>query len=237
MSANFDPAFKEWARNQQMSARARKAVEHILEHGSITTDEILAMGQGHPPRTIADIKDAGVRTAMTMVLVEGNRRAQYTLVPDMTGEMQADRKSIPKKFRDSVFSAHSYRCAVCNGTFTARELQADHRIPFRIAGDAEHFALEDFMPLCASDNRGKSWSCEQCENWTKRDSGMCETCFWCSPDGAYTHVAGRAVRRVDVSWTGAAEVAVYDRMAKDARRARMSPAEYLKVLLEKSFGR
>lgn len=217
-----------------MSARARKAVEFILKHGSVTTDDIKAMGQEHPPRTVADIRDAGIKTAKTMVTVNGKRRAQYTLVPDTTGEAEADRKPIPKRFRDALFAQHDYRCSVCNGRFTSRELQADHRIPFRIAGDADDWQLDDFMPLCAADNRGKSWSCEHCENWTKRDPRMCTTCYWCHPDGKYSHIAGHAIRRVDVSWTGATEVAAYDRMARAARRERISPAEYVKWLVERA---
>lgn len=219
-----------------MSARARKAVEFILENGSVTSDDIQAMGQGHPPRTIADIRDAGIKTAMTMVLVNGKRRAQYTLVPDTSGEDQADRKVIPKRFRDNLFIAHEYRCAACNGLFTSRELQADHRVPFRIAGDAADWQVDDFMPLCAADNRGKSWSCEHCPNWTVRDPNVCLTCFWCHPDGLYTHVATEQIRRVEVSWTGAEEVNVYDRLAKAARRERMTPSEYIKWLVEDSLG-
>lgn len=220
-----------------MSARARKAVEFILEHGSVTTDDIQAMGQGHPPRTIADIRDAGIKTAKTMVVVNGRRRGQYTLASDTSGENQADRKVIPKRFRDALFTEHDYRCAVCNGTFTSRELQADHRVPFRIAGDADDWELADWQPLCAADNRAKSWSCEHCENWTKRDPAMCKTCFWCYPEGAYRHVAGEPIRRIDVSWTGNAEVQTYDRMAKAARREQISPSEYVKWLIEESFGR
>lgn len=217
-----------------MSARARKAVEFILQHGSITSDDILAMGQGHPPRTIADIKDAGIKTASTMVIVNGNRRAQYTLVPDTSGEAESDRKLIPKKFRDQVFTTHGYRCAVCNGSFTSRELQADHRIPFRIAGDGDDWLVDDFMPLCAADNRGKSWSCEHCSNWTKRNPAMCETCFWSHPEGPYKHVAGEPIRRIDLSWTGANEVRVYDQMAREAQRKNMTPGEYLKSLIDNS---
>jgi hypothetical protein len=216
-----------------MSARAHLAVEFILQHGSVTTDDIQAMGQGHPPRTIADIRDAGIKTAKTMVVVNGRRRAQYTLVPDTSGEDQADRKVIPKRFRDALFTEYDYRCAVCNGTFTSRELQADHRIPFRIAGDADDWGLTDWQPLCAADNRGKSWSCEHCENWTTRDPAMCKSCFWCHPEGEYSHVAGQQIRRLDISWTGDAEVTSYDRLATAARAQKVSPAEYVKLLVER----
>jgi hypothetical protein len=236
MSATYDQAFIDWVKSRPMSARAKKAVEFILEHGSVTTDDIQAMGQGHAPRAMADLRDAGIKTAVTMVRINGKRRAQYTLVPDTSGEAQSDRKAIPKRFRDDLFKAHDYRCAVCNGTFTSRELQADHRVPFRIAGDADEFEIADFMPLCPGDNRGKSWSCEHCENWTKRDEAMCRTCFWCHPDGEYRHIAGQPIRRVDLSWTGTAEVQNYDRMAKAARRENMSPSEYVKWLVEESFG-
>lgn len=43
-----------------------------------------------------------------------------------------------------------------------RDLQIDHRVPYEVAGESNELKTEDFMLLCGSANRAKSWSCEHC---------------------------------------------------------------------------
>src|SRR5690606_23955628 len=95
-----------------------------------------------------------------------------------------------------------------------RELQCDHRVPFAIAGDNLEMIQEDFMPLCASDNRAKSWSCEHCENWEIKDEGTCTTCFWSNPED-YSHVAMRQERRLVLTFQDT-EVDAFDSFRNSA---------------------
>lgn len=53
--------------------------------------------------------------------------------------------------------------------------------------------VEDFMPLCPSCNRSKSWACEHCPNRMVKDISVCKACMWASPKN-YTHVATQQVR-------------------------------------------
>jgi hypothetical protein len=78
----------------------------------------------------------------------------------------------------------------------------------------------DFMPLCASDNRAKSWSCEHCDNWTDRNPATCKSCFWASPDN-YLHVAGREERRLNLTFQNA-EIATYEKLKDQADKAGVS---------------
>jgi Helix-turn-helix domain len=191
------PEFIEWARQVATSKRAKKALEFLLERGSVTTGDLQAIGYDHPPRAIRDLKDAGFVITSEMVTVGGRRMSQYTL-SDSFGAGFAQRKPIPQVFRNRLFEAHGYRCAVCGGVFIARMLQADHRVPFHVGGDPEILEVKDFMPLCGSDNRAKSMSCETCPNWHTRDIKTCQTCYWHDPEN-YTHVATVEERRLSIT--------------------------------------
>lgn len=52
-------------------------------------------------------------------------------------------------------------------------------IPYEIGGDPENMMdLDRFMLLSPSANRDKSWACEHCENWIKKDISMCKKCYY-----------------------------------------------------------
>lgn len=194
-----------------MSKRAAQARDHLLQFGTLTTEQLSAMGYVHPPRAIGDLQDAGATIERrTVRSSEGKRIAEYTLVAEVTAG-RAGRVNLPKAFREELNRLNGNHCAICNGIFENRELQADHRIPFRIAGDKAELDFDDFMPLCASDNRSKSWSCENCPNWDEQSQAICGTCFWAHPE-KYLHVATRMERRVDLIYQDEAVVKI-DRFA------------------------
>lgn len=87
------------------------------------------------------------------------------------------------------------------------------------------------MPLCASDNRAKSWSCEHCPDWVRRDRQMCETCLWAVPEN-YRHVAGRAERRLTIVLRDE-ETQVYDEIATLAAEAGLSPDQWVARRLDR----
>ncbi|MCG5472215.1 HNH endonuclease [Micromonospora sp. LAH09] len=192
------------------------------------------MGYDHPPRAIADIKDAGVEIKMNMVFVAGRRMARYELVPKISDGSMTGRRALPKAFKEGLCAQWFHRCAVCNGKFTTRELQADHRIPYRISGESPELSLEDFMPLCPSCNRAKSWSCENCPNWERRIASECETCLWGSPQ-EYLHIATVPERRLHLSWSGE-EVQEFDRLSARARAEDATVAEVAKGIISTRSG-
>ena len=57
------------------------------------------------------------------------------------------------------------------------------------------------MLLCPSANRAKSWTCEHCENWERKDPSFCLRCFWAHPED-YDHVAGKFQKVVTIVFTG-----------------------------------
>jgi len=50
-----------------MSKRARAVVEHIIKHGSVTTEDLEKMGYNHPPRAVGDVRDCGIPLITTRV--------------------------------------------------------------------------------------------------------------------------------------------------------------------------
>ncbi|WP_412098941.1 HNH endonuclease [Micromonospora sp. BRA006-A] len=145
------------------------------------------------------------------------------------------RRALPKAFKESLCAQWSYRCAVCNGRFTTRELQADHRVPYRVSGEALELAPEDFMPLCPSCNRAKSWACENCPNWDRRIPSECQTCLWGSPQ-QYLHVATIPERRLHLSWSGNDEVDDFEKLSARARAEEATVAELAKRLIRNPKG-
>jgi hypothetical protein len=159
-----------------------------------------------------------------MVVVGGRRMARYFF----DGKANRDAKGQlvrPKKFDDKLKADFRHKCNICQGVFADRALQIDHRVPYEIAGDPEVNSVETYQPLCASDNRAKSWSCEHCPNWTIRDVDTCKGCFWASPE-TYSHVETRPERRLTLTFQGASADR-YDDMHIQASLAGLSIQEYV----------
>ncbi|MFN0132004.1 MAG: helix-turn-helix domain-containing protein [Phycisphaerales bacterium] len=195
--------------------RARIVVEHILKHGSVTTDDLRdKYGYGHPPRAKQDLQEQGIPVVTTFVKAKNGRRmAAYSFcdLDGITAGRVGGRASFPKAFKQALVAKYGSRCALCNAQFEARYLQIDHRIPYLVAGDraAASRDAKDFMLVCGSCNRAKSWSCEHCPNGLEaKDQKVCAVCYWANPLN-YTHVATADIRRLDVTWTGS-EVSDFD---------------------------
>ncbi|MGO4470349.1 HNH endonuclease signature motif containing protein [Arthrobacter sp. M-10] len=229
--AQLTPAEIAWLKGLKMSRRAGVVRDHILQHGAVTTGELKDIyGYSHAPRAARDLKEAGAGVSMTMVVSNGERMAQYSFT-GAADKNAAGRVIIPKKFADDLKDAAGNKCAICSGVFANRELQADHRVPFEIGGDKPTMVNTDFMPLCASDNRAKSWSCETCPNWTIKHIETCEACFWAHPEG-YTHVALRPERRMTIVFQGS-EVVTYDQLKATASASGQAVETLVKANLVK----
>lgn len=220
--------------------RARIVLEHILEHGQITTEELeKTYGYSHPPRAARDVREAGIPLETFRVKSSDGRTIAAYRFGDSTkirkGRFQG-RRAFSKQMKSSLYEAAQGKCAICAGEFHTRYLQIDHRIPYEVAGDDESIDrnLEEYMLLCGSCNRAKSWSCEHCQNWLNdKNPQLCLACYWAKPDNYY-HIALREVRRVDVLWSED-EVQTYEKLKNAAHAARYPIPEYVKKLLANHF--
>ena len=90
---------------------------------------------------------------------------------------------------------------------------------------------EEYMLLCGSANRAKSWSCEHCVNWLElKKPEVCRSCYWAYPEN-YTHIAMRQVRRADIMWTEA-EVGTYEKLKQKTIQLQKNIPGYVKEIVE-----
>ena len=128
------------------------------------------------------------------------------------------RKAFSKKFKQELISMYGSKDAFTGEPLEERYLQIDHRVPYEVIGDMSGNAPLDpkeFMLLDASSNRAKSWSCEHCDNLTrKHNPDICKRCFWASPED-YDHIAETQSRRAEIVWTGQ-ETRDFDKLKSEA---------------------
>lgn len=123
---------------------------------------------------------------------------------------------------------------MCLAQYADRYLQIDHRVPYEVSGDFDDSQRDpqDYMLLCGSCNRAKSWSCEHCVNWLEeKSSEICESCYWVRPE-CYKHIALRLIRRLDVVWTEH-ETRVYEKLKQHVQALDESMPDYVKAVIKK----
>jgi hypothetical protein len=219
--------------------RAKTLIDHILEHGHITTEELKDQyGYSHPPRGAGDVREQGIPLETFRVTArDGRKIAAYRFgdPSSVRGSTHGGRKVFSKKFKKALVERDGEKCAICSTPYAARYLQIDHRIPYEVAGDSVgELNLADFMLLCGSCNRAKSWSCEHCPNGTiGKNPDVCQSCYWASPL-AYKHVATLPMRRLDLSWVGD-ETKEFDKMVRASRRTKIELPEFVKAVLRENL--
>lgn len=216
--------------------RAKIVIDHILEYGLITTDDLQTKyGYNHAPRAAMDVKDAGIplETFKVKSEISGRQIGAYKFgdITQIQTKRVAGRVAFSKKFKIELYKLSNEKCSICNGEFHERYLQIDHRVPYEVSGDIDlKRNVDDFMLLCGSCNRAKSWSCEHCENWLKdKDSSLCIKCYWGNPLD-YVHIALNDIRRLDLHWTGP-EVKYYDAIRLIAEQDKIELPEFIKSII------
>lgn len=218
--------------------RPKTVIDHILKHGHITTDELkTTYGYNHPPRAARDVREKGIPLETFRVIgPDGRRIAAYRFADLSKVKFRRfdGRTSLSKEIKDKLIEKYGCRCFIYLEEVDYRDLQIDHRVPYQVAGDATELNPDDFMLLCGSANRAKSWSCEHCDNWqNEKKKEICLLCYWAFPE-SYTHVAMRQVRRLDLMWQGA-EVEKYELLKRDAQEAGMTIPDFVKDVLTKTL--
>lgn len=218
------------------SKRPKTVIDHILEYGFITTEELKERyGYNHPPRAARDVREQGIPLeTYSMIAGDGRRIAGYRFgdPTKVLSDKLSGRTVFSKQFKLDLIDKYGSSCAIHNDQLEERYLQIDHRVPYLVAGDEPSNArnLEDYMLLCSSSNRAKSWSCEHCRNGKElKDRNICVKCYWANPSN-HTHVAMQDIRRLDIAWSGD-EVADYDLLQKNAKKEKKDVPTYVKKIL------
>jgi len=220
--------------------RPKTVIDHILKHGSITTEELKEKyGYNHPPRAARDVREHGIPLETFRVAgSDGREIAAYRFgdVSIQRFKKLSGRTGLSKKIKDALVEKYGCKCFIYLEEVDERELQIDHRVPYEIGGDGEGAELdpEDFMLLSGSANRAKSWSCEHCENWNNiKDRTICLTCYWAYPEN-YSHIAMRQIRRLDLVWQGK-EIDIYEKLKAEAHSLEKEIPSFVKEILEREI--
>ena len=236
----LDAAFVELCRSIE-GKRPRTVINHILEHGIITNEELNDLyGYDHPPRAIRDVRENGIPLITHNVISpkSGRRMGAYTFddISKIKKGRIGGRQAFSKKFRQELIELYGAKDAFTGAEMHDRYLQIDHRVPYEVAGDETSKGVDldarDFMLLDASSNRAKSWSCEHCDNFSKKhDPLICKRCFWACPED-YDHIAEIESRRADLVWTGH-EVKEFDLLKTEADQQGIDVKKLIKKRLRK----
>lgn len=195
--------------------RPATIINHILEYGNITSEEIKNIyGYNHPPRAIRDVREQGIPIETYRVKdVDGRSIAAYRFGDPSHVENKASktlgRTAFAKALKAALIEKYGESCFIYQQPLDASLLQIDHRIPYEIGGE-QNQDVDAYMLLSPSANRAKSWACEHCENWDKKAIDFCTGCFWCHPEN-YTHISGKKERRIVLTFTGN-EIEDYNRL-------------------------
>ena len=217
--------------------RAKVVIDHILSKGFITTEELTdTYHYEHAPRAARDVREAGVPLVTFKVKNKDGRSIAAYKFGDLS-KIRKDRiegrAAFPKQFKEELFTNCNGKCQICLGRFESRYLQIDHRIPYEVAGDKAVIKrkMRDYMLVCSSCNRAKSWSCEHCVNWNneKKSPAICSTCYWSNSE-TYSHIALRNIRRIDVQWEEN-EIKQYELLSKSALEQDLKIPDYVKKII------
>lgn len=218
--------------------RAKAVIEHILGHGFVTTEEIKTLyGYDHPPRAARDVRELGIPLETFYTKDTRDRRIGAYRFADLSkaryGKL-GGRKVFSKKFKAELVKQAGSRCSICLQVYESRYLQIDHRVPYEVSGDphGSDQSVSQYMLVCGSCNRAKSWSCEHCPNWLELKSPeICESCYWAHPT-SYKHIALQPIRRLDIVWNES-EVHIYEKLKQQSEALRESMPEYVKAIIKR----
>ena len=218
--------------------RPKTVIDHILKHGHITTEQLKnKYGYDHPPRAARDVRELGIQLETFRVAAANGRKiAAYRFAHPAKKQFRrfSGRTGLSKKIKEQLIKNYGCQCFIYLEKMAEPNLQIDHRVPYEVAGEADELKTDDFMLLCGSANRAKSWSCEHCQNWKSiKDKNICLSCYWAYPE-KYSHVAMRQIRRVDLVWQGE-EVAQYDKLKADAAKSSLEIPQFVKEILAKAL--
>jgi len=237
MKEKISPEFLEKLKSVK-AKRARTVIDHIIKHGHITTEELeKKYGYAHPPRAARDVREQGIPLKTTRVKdSDGRTIAAYKFgdLSNISHDKLGGRKIFSKKFKEELMHNSDCKCYICMEKYDDRYLQVDHRIPYEVVGDVDHNNrdIKNYMLLCGSCNRAKSWSCEHCENWkNKKKSIICQSCYWAFPE-KYDHIAEKNLRRLDLVWIDG-EVNEYDNILEESKELSVSLPSHVKEVIRK----
>lgn len=219
--------------------RARCVIDTILEKGFCSTQDLKDAGYEHAPRAARDVRELGIPLDTFKVKDrDGKSIAAYRLGDWDEYKKQnllsktAGRTQLSNKLKQLLIGTYGSVCFLYDESYPEQQLQVDHRIPYEIYGEQDENDINNFMLLSPSGNRTKSWACEHCENWSKKDANMCRCCYYAHPEN-YSHIAGEEERKLDVIFKSE-DMYIYEQLKDMAYKENISLQDAFKKFFNKN---
>lgn len=213
---NLTPEFLDRL-NAVTAKRPKTVIQYILKHGHVTTEDLKRLGYEHAPRAARDVRELGI-PLVTFKVKDSNGRsiAAYKFGdPSQSKGMLskvAGRTVLSKALKKALLDKYGAVCFIYLQPMDESLLQVDHRVPYEIGGERNEGEIDCYMLLSPSANRAKSWTCEHCPNWERKEYKFCVSCFWAHPE-KYTHIAGKEQRQIIITFTNN-EIEDYNNLIK-----------------------
>jgi hypothetical protein len=96
--------------------RAKTVIDHVLEHGHITTEELKNLyGYDHPPRAARDVREQGIPLE-TFRLAGSHGRSigayRFADPSKIRGGILAGRKVFSKRFKEALVQRSGCKCGL-----------------------------------------------------------------------------------------------------------------------------
>lgn len=193
--------------NAVTDKRPKTVIQHILQHGFVTTEELEQLyGYKHAPRAARDVRELGIPLETYRVKSSDGRTigaykfGNPSQIEDNLSKV-AGRTTLSKSLKKALIEKYGAKCFVYMQPMEERLLQVDHRVPYEIGGEIDENDIDSYMLLSPSANRAKSWTCEHCPNWKNKIASFCVTCFWAHPE-SHSHVADKEQRQIIITFSG-----------------------------------
>lgn len=218
--------------------RARFVIDTILKKGFCSTEDLKNGGYEHAPRAARDVKELGIPLDSYKIKDSTGKRISAYKFGNWEAAKEQNplaktlgRTQISEKIKSALIEKYGAKCHLYGEQYPKKMLQPDHRIPYEIGGNPTDMLDTDyFMLLSPSANREKSWTCEHCMNWTKKEISVCKTCYYAYPE-KYQHIAGRKERKLDIVFKND-EIELYEKIVKQAELHNISYQRELKRIIE-----
>ena len=112
---NYPPEFLDLLKSVQ-AKRPRTVIEHILENGQITTEELKDIyGYNHPPRAIRDVREQGIPIETFRVIGSDGRRIgayKFGNPSDVRAAQLSGRTAFSAALKNTLIEEHGARCNI-----------------------------------------------------------------------------------------------------------------------------
>ncbi|MBQ2573189.1 MAG: HNH endonuclease, partial [Bacteroidales bacterium] len=138
--------------NAVTAKRPKTVIQHILEFGYVTTEDLKNLGYEHAPRAARDVCELGIPLE-TFRLKDSNGRSigayrfgDPSKIEDKISK-KIGRTALSKALKTALVEKYGAKCFIYLQDLDEKSLQVDHRIPYEIGGEQSEHDIDRYMLL------------------------------------------------------------------------------------------